>query len=112
MVCLALHDYEELNSPSLVQSSFHCLRLANYLIRPSLESLQALMILGFVLSNDMKAEAAWALLGLTCRLAQALGLHRAPNENSRTPTAAANDLPRRKLWYVKAHMEPDPKEYI
>jgi hypothetical protein len=81
-----------------VQTSFHCLRLSNFLIRPSLESLQALVILGFVLANDMKAEASWALLGLSCRLAQALGLHRGPNENTRFPTPAANDLPRRKLW--------------
>lgn len=86
---------------NLVQSSFHCLRLANYLIRPSLESLQALLILGFVLANDMKAEASWALLGLTCRLAQALGLHRGPHETTRlTAPPAADDVPKRKLWFV------------
>jgi hypothetical protein len=84
-----------------VQSSFHCLRLSNFLIRPSLESLQALLILGFVLANDMKAEASWALIGLTCRLAQALGLHRGRHEYSRlTQTAPLDDLPKRKLWYV------------
>lgn len=48
----------------------------------------------------MKAEASWALLGLTCRLAQALGLHRGPGENTRFPTPTAGDLPKRKLWYV------------
>ena len=68
------------------------------MIRPSLESLQALLILGFVLANDMKAEASWALLGLTCRLAQALGLHLGSSENPRVPTTTASDLPRRKLW--------------
>lgn len=82
----------------VVQTSFHCLRLSNFLIRPSLESLQALLILGFVLANDMKAEASWALIGLTCRLAQALGLHRAPSESGRT-APPMDDLPRRKLWY-------------
>lgn len=87
----------------LVHCSFHCLRLSNYLIRPSLESLQALIILGFVLSNDMKAEASWALMGLTCRLAQALGLHRAPNEGAQhAPIPAGSDLPRRKLWYARS----------
>ena len=88
----------------LVASSFHCLRLSNFLIRPTLESLQALLILGFVLANDMKAEASWALLGLSCRLAQALGLHRGPNESSRNPayptTPTPNDIPRRKLWWT------------
>lgn len=83
-----------------VQASFHCLRLSNFLIRPSLESLQALLIIGFVLANDMKAEASWALIGLTCRLAQALGLHRGPNESNRIANPATDDLPRRKLWCV------------
>jgi len=87
-------------SQAYVQTSFHCLRLSNFLIRPSLDSLQALLILGFVLANDMKAEASWALLGLTCRLAQALGLHRGPNENTRLVTPAEIDLPKRKLWWT------------
>ncbi|CAG8974134.1 hypothetical protein HYALB_00002771 [Hymenoscyphus albidus] len=85
---------------SFVQTSFHCLRLSNFLIRPSMESLQALLILGFVLANDMKAEASWALIGLTCRLAQALGLHRGPNETTRLTQSAIEDLPRRKLWWT------------
>jgi len=63
-----------------------------------MESLQALLILGFVLANDMKAEASWALIGLTCRLAQALGLHRGPHENALTQTPAVNDMPQRRLW--------------
>ncbi|PMD55153.1 uncharacterized protein K444DRAFT_538623 [Hyaloscypha bicolor E] len=87
-------------SQTFMQTSFHCLRLANFMIRPSLESLQALLILGFVLANDMKAEASWALLGLTCRLAQALGLHLGSHENPRVPTTTASDLPRRKLWWT------------
>lgn len=59
-----------------------------------------MLILGFVLSNDMKAEASWAMIGLTCRLAQALGLHRGPNEGGRSAQSAADDFPRRRLWYV------------
>lgn len=100
-------DLETASNVSIVQASFHCLRLSNYLIRPSLESLQALLILGLVLANDMKAEASWALLGLTCRLAQALGLHRGPHENARIPIDLAGDLPRRKLWYVSSNF-PKP----
>jgi len=54
----------------------------------------------FVLLNDMKAEASWALLGLTCRLAQSLGLHRTqPIDGRRTPDAARKENARRKLWY-------------
>jgi hypothetical protein len=84
----------------IVQISFHCLRLSNFFLRPSLDSLQALLILGLVLTNDMKAEASWACLGLTCRLAQALGLHRGPGENARFLTSTESDLPRRRLWYI------------
>jgi hypothetical protein len=54
----------------------------------------------FVLLNDMKAEASWALLGLTCRLAQSLGLHRAqPLDGRQTPDATKKETARRKLWY-------------
>ncbi|KAH8811255.1 fungal-specific transcription factor domain-containing protein [Xylogone sp. PMI_703] len=87
-------------SQTYVQASYHCLRLSNYLIRPSLEALQAMLILGFVLSNDMKAEASWAMIGLTCRLAQALGLHRGPNEGGRGQQSTADDAPRRRLWWT------------
>lgn len=62
----------------------------------------------FVLLNDMKAEASWALLGLTCRLAQSLGLHRTqPLDGRHTPDAARKEMARRKLWYVPAWQEMD-----
>lgn len=57
------------------RKSFQCLRLANFLFRPSLETIQALVVLGTVLQNDGQSDGAWALLGLTVRLAQCLGLH-------------------------------------
>lgn len=55
----------------------------------------------FVLLNDMKAEASWALHGLTCRLAQSLGLHR-PQELDGHETAEVQkkEMIRRKLWYA------------
>ena len=56
---------------------------------------------GFVLLNDMKAEASWALLGLTCRLAQSLGLHRSAHIDSRSsPDTIKKEMSRRKLWYL------------
>jgi hypothetical protein len=57
----------------------------------------------FVLLNDMKAEASWALLGLTCRLAQSLGLHR-PNPQDGRDSASTDikstEMIRRKLWWT------------
>ena len=54
----------------------------------------------FVLLNDMKAEASWALLGLTCRLALSLGLHRPQALDGReSPDMHKREIVRRKLWY-------------
>lgn len=55
--------------------SFQALRLANFLLRPSLDIVQSLLILGNTLQNNGQSDAAWALLGTTVRLAQTLGLH-------------------------------------
>ncbi|KAK4246896.1 fungal-specific transcription factor domain-containing protein [Corynascus novoguineensis] len=89
------------DSQKYIQISFHFLRLGNFLLRPNLDSIQALLMTSFVLLNDMKAEASWALLGLTCRLAQSLGLHRAqPLDGRQTPDAARKEIARRKLWWT------------
>ncbi|RKU47883.1 hypothetical protein DL546_008823 [Coniochaeta pulveracea] len=84
-----------------IQISFHFLRLGNFLLRPNLDSIQAMLMTSFVLLNDMKAEASWALLGLTCRLAQSLGLHRSQHLDGREdPETRKKDSMRRKLWWI------------
>jgi hypothetical protein len=89
------------NSQKYVQISFHFLRLGNFLLRPNLDSLQALLLVGFALLNDMKAEASWALIGMTCRLAQSLGLHRAvTHDETGSTTISPKDFVRRKLWWT------------
>ncbi|KAJ3499292.1 hypothetical protein NLG97_g451 [Lecanicillium saksenae] len=88
------------DSQKYLHISFHFLRLANFLLRPSFDSIQALLLLSFTLLNDMKAEASWALTGLTCRLAQSLGLHR-PNAPDTNENGEINikEITRRKLWW-------------
>ncbi|KAG6047770.1 hypothetical protein E4U39_000131 [Claviceps sp. Clav50 group G5] len=92
------------DSQKYIQISIHFLRLGNFLLRPSFDSIQALLLTSFVLLNDMKAEASWALTGLTCRLAQSLGLHRAttPSEgrNGLPPDAKTKQMIRRRLWWT------------
>ncbi|KAK0667908.1 fungal-specific transcription factor domain-containing protein [Cercophora samala] len=89
------------DSQKYIQISFHFLRLGNFLLRPNLDSIQALLMTSFVLLNDMKAEASWALLGLTCRLAQSLGLHRPQQLDGRpSPEAEKREVSRRKLWWT------------
>ncbi|KAF7559147.1 hypothetical protein G7046_g5005 [Stylonectria norvegica] len=90
------------DSQRYIQISFHFLRLGNFLLRPSFDSIQALLLTSFVLLNDMKAEASWALMGLTCRLAQSLGLHRPAHNESRDVTPAntqSKEMIRRRLWW-------------
>ncbi|KAI9727008.1 MAG: hypothetical protein M1834_008590 [Cirrosporium novae-zelandiae] len=84
------------SSQDFARRSFHCLRLANFLCRPSLDSVQALLVLGNVLQNNGQSDAAWTLLGSTVRLAQTLGIHtergiRNLPENLRIKS--------RKLWF-------------
>ncbi|KAK0711885.1 fungal-specific transcription factor domain-containing protein [Lasiosphaeris hirsuta] len=89
------------DSQKYIQISFHFLRLGNFLLRPNLDSVQALLMTGFVLLNDMKAEASWALLGLTCRLAQSLGLHRTQTLDGRSSLEMKKkEMARRKLWWT------------
>ena len=77
------------------------LQSPNVAYRANLDSIQALLMTSFVLLNDMKAEASWALLGLTCRLAQSLGLDREQALDSQSSLEVRRkETVRRKLWYV------------
>ncbi|KAK1088801.1 hypothetical protein LTR33_000378 [Friedmanniomyces endolithicus] len=60
------------------------------------KSIQALIVIGMVIANNMNAGTAWSLLGLTIRLAQGLGLHR--DCPPAVPTATV--LPRSKTWWA------------
>ncbi|KAF4954214.1 hypothetical protein FGADI_5427 [Fusarium gaditjirri] len=59
----------------LARRSFQALRLANFFFRPTLETIQTILILGHMLQNTGQSDAAWAWLGTTARLAQTLHFH-------------------------------------
>jgi hypothetical protein len=61
---------------TIAQHAFELLEASDYLAQPSKEALQTLLLLGNVLQNEMKPQAAWALGGTTVRLAQCLGIHK------------------------------------
>lgn len=79
-----------------VRRAFQVLQLANYMLRPSLDAVQTLLVLGNTLQNIGQSDGAWVLLGTTVRLAQALGLH---TENGGGQSGLDN-VNRRALWYV------------
>ncbi|EMC95612.1 hypothetical protein BAUCODRAFT_71670 [Baudoinia panamericana UAMH 10762] len=94
--CSAMPRKErELTSQVYICCSFECLRFTNFLSQPHVESIQALLVIGNVMTNNMNAGTAWCLLGLTIRLAQGLGLHRDCPPN--VPTEVV--LPRSKIWW-------------
>ena len=74
--------------------SFECLRFTNFLSHATLESVQTLLVLGNVISNNMNAGTAWNLLGITVRLAQSLGLHQA----CPPPTPKEVKAVRSRIW--------------
>ncbi|KKP00159.1 fungal specific transcription factor [Trichoderma harzianum] len=78
-----------------VARAFQALRLANYMLRPSVEAVQTLLLLGNTLQNTGQSDGSWILLGTTIRLAQALGLHAA-----NTKTRGANSRKKEALWSV------------
>ena len=73
-----------------------CLRFVNFLSQANLEAIQTLLIIQNVLTNNMNAATAWALHGLTIRLAQGLGLHHP------CPPSIPQDVvyPRSKIWWA------------
>lgn len=87
--------FENLLTYTKARRSFQALRLANFLFRPSLEVIQTLLILGHVLQNQGQSDATWAMLGLTVRLAQTLGLHTDKGANKYSEHV---QWTRRKLW--------------
>ncbi|KAJ6786108.1 hypothetical protein PWT90_02464 [Aphanocladium album] len=64
--------------------AYKCLTLSNFLSYPSLETIQTLLLLVNFLRNQADASASWAMLGLTIRLAQSMGMHCLPHLDSVT----------------------------
>ncbi|CAC9884578.1 unnamed protein product, partial [Aureobasidium pullulans] len=85
----------ELTSQVYMCCSFECLRFTNFLSHVTLESIQTLLILGNVISNNMNAGTSWSLMGLTLRLAMSLGLHRSCPPAADIETKAI----RSKVWW-------------
>lgn len=62
-------------SRNFISRSTAYLQKANYVFQPTMEVVQALLMIGMALQNCGQSDGAWVLLGLNYRLAQTLGLH-------------------------------------
>lgn len=65
------------------QHAFDCLNASGFLAYPFKEALQALLLLGYVLQNNMRPQAAWILQGSAIRLASTLGIQRSESQTRR-----------------------------
>lgn len=86
----------ELTSQVYICCAMECARFTNFLSRAKLETIQTLLVVQNVLSNNMNAGTAWSLLGLTIRLAQGLGLHQPCPPKVPDKTV----YPRSKIWWA------------
>ncbi|EWY82461.1 hypothetical protein FOYG_14554 [Fusarium oxysporum NRRL 32931] len=82
-----------------LHASLKCLGTFDLLWNPSKGLIQALLILGHVLQNDMNPRAAWILGGTTVRVALSVGLHQSMNHCSlRLSPAEAQQLRLAIVW--------------
>lgn len=75
--------------------SFQCLRMTNFFQRPSIKSVQTMLLIGNVLQNDRNPGVAWTLMGMTIRSAETMGLHNISAGSDSTEVRF-----RQRLWYA------------
>ncbi|EXJ72349.1 uncharacterized protein A1O5_04853 [Cladophialophora psammophila CBS 110553] len=80
-----------------ISTAFHCLHLAQGFVKPSIDCIQALVIIVHVLQNELLTEAAWTLVGLLSRQAQSLGLHMAKANPQQARSQGVEQI---QLWWI------------
>ena len=80
-----------------VSASHQALRVVGYLSRPSIRTIQTMVLIVYFLMNDNHAADAWAFAGILIRQAYALGLNRDPSIIVPNATRSEKQQ-RRKLW--------------
>lgn len=100
--CLGSTDKEaELNSKVFVSISFQILRRVNFMVKPNINIVQSLLLMGSCVRNDLNPGITWTMLGMTIRLAQLLGCHeRQPILDHNGQQNSLGAL-KSKLWYAR-----------
>ncbi|KAL8736071.1 MAG: hypothetical protein Q9181_002585 [Wetmoreana brouardii] len=90
-------EEKEQTAEFYVSASHQALRMFSYLARPSMRSIQTMVLITYFLMNDNHASDAWAFAGILQRQAYALGLNRDPSIVA--PNAHPLEMQqRRKVW--------------
>ena len=97
MVCVFQRLSLQRFSLEIVSASHQALRLFSYLGRPSIRSIQTMVLITYFLMNDNHASDAWAFAGIIARQAYALGLNRDPSI-AKPGAPPLETQQRRKLW--------------
>lgn len=100
-----MHSLEIFITHDLVAASMQALRLASFMHKPSLRSIQTLIMLGPYLTNSGRFLDAWTLFGTTIRLAHSIGLHRHPKYLNPAPASPGDVSVRQALWWWMLHMD-------
>jgi hypothetical protein len=87
----------ELTSQVYTCCSYQALRMANFMTHPNLETIEASLIIGNVLSYNMNPGVAYIFTGMVIRMSYAVGLHM----NTGGLTDEENWL-RRRVWWALA----------
>ena len=90
-------DEKEQTAEFYISASHQALRVINYLGRPSLRTVQTMVLVIYFLMNDNHASDAWAFAGILTRHASALGLNRDPSKIAPSSHPFERQQ-RRKLW--------------
>ena len=90
-------DQKEQTAEFYVSASHQALRMSSYLSRPSIRSIQTMVLITYFLMNDNHSSDAYSFAGILNRQAYALGLNRDPSIV--VPNAHPVEMQqRRKLW--------------
>ena len=104
-----------------VAAAMQALRIGSFLSRPTLLTIETLIMIGPYLTNSGRFLDAWAVFGVTIRLAQSLGcrytymtphalyadrfaVHRDPNRLS-PPAPSEQVAVRKSLWWWMLHLD-------
>ncbi|GAD99121.1 Zn(II)2Cys6 transcription factor [Paecilomyces variotii No. 5] len=91
----------DLRSKVFICCSFQCLRSENLFFTTNMDQVQAMVLIGHYLRNNLDANSAWILMGSTIRLAQSIGLH---DDSVVVEPPLRADVPtqyqRQRLWWI------------